>query len=129
MSYHYLIVKSGLKRLKPITEDFRTTINFLNSSNQRIVLFKEYCNAKGVRPRKIGLDMDVRWNSTYLILKHLIPYKDILSVFINSHYGSELLSRNHWYVVEKVIKFLELFYDSTVILSGVYYATSPLIHS
>ena len=55
-----LIVKSGLKRLKPYTEDFRTTINFLNSSNQRIALFKEYYNAKGVRPRKFGLDMDVR---------------------------------------------------------------------
>ena len=35
-----LIVKSGLKRLKPFTEDFRTAINFLNSSNQRIALFK-----------------------------------------------------------------------------------------
>jgi len=55
-----LIVKSGLKRFKPYTEDFRTAINFLNSSNQRIVLLKEYYNAKGVRPRKFGLDMDVR---------------------------------------------------------------------
>ena len=72
-----LIIKSGLKRLKPVTEDFRTAINFLNSSNQRIAIFKEYCNAKGVRPRKFGLDMDVRWNFTYLKLKHLILYKDI----------------------------------------------------
>jgi hypothetical protein len=29
-----LIVKSGLKRLKPFTEDVRTAINFLNSSNK-----------------------------------------------------------------------------------------------
>ena len=35
-----LIIKSGLKRFKPYTEDFRTTINFLNSSNQRIAMFK-----------------------------------------------------------------------------------------
>jgi len=40
-----LIVKSGLKRLKPYTEDFRTAINFLNSSNQRIAMFKNYCTA------------------------------------------------------------------------------------
>jgi len=122
-----LIVKSRLKRLKPYTEDFRTTINFLNSSNQRIALFKEYCNAKGVRPRKFGLDMDVRWNSTYLMLKHLVPYKNVFSVFINSHYGSQLLTTNHWYFVEKSLEFLELFYDSTVVLSGVYYPTSPLV--
>jgi len=55
-----LIVKSGLKRLKPYLEDFRTIINFLNSSNQRIAMFKNYCNTKGVRPIKFGLDMDVR---------------------------------------------------------------------
>ena len=69
-----LIVKSGLKRLKPYTEDFRTAISFLNSSNQRIAMFKNYCIAQGVRPRKFGLDMDVRWNATYLMLKHLVPY-------------------------------------------------------
>jgi hypothetical protein len=128
-AYHIinLIIKFGLKRLKHFTEDFRTAINFLNSSNQRIALLKEYCNAKGVRPRKFGLNMDVRWNSTYLILKHLLPYKNVFSMFINFHYSSELLTRNHWYVAEKILEFLELFYDSTVVLSGAYYSTSPLV--
>ena len=88
-----LIVKSGLKRLKPYLEDFRTAINFLSSSNQRIAMFKNY-NAKGVRPRKFGLDMDVRWNATYLMLKHLVPYSKVFSVFINSNYGYALLSPN-----------------------------------
>ena len=69
--------KSKLKRLKPYLKDFRNAINFLNSSNQRIAMFKNYCNAKGVRPRKFGLDMDVRWNATYLMLKHLVPYSEV----------------------------------------------------
>ena len=72
-----LIVKSGLKRFKSYTKDFKTAINFLNFSNQRIVMFKNYCTAKGVRPRKFGLDMDIRWNATYLMLKHLVPYKHV----------------------------------------------------
>ena len=122
-----LIVKSRLKKLKPYLEDFRTTINFLNSSNQRIAMFKNYCNAKGVRPRKFCLDMDVRWNATYLMLKHLVPYSVVFSVFIDSNYGSALLSLNHWYVAEMILEFLELFYDCTVILSSVYYPTSPLV--
>ena len=122
-----LIVKSGLKRFKPYTEDFRTAINLLNSSNQRIALFKNFCIAKGVRPRKFGLDMDVRWNATYLMLKHLLPYKDVFSVFINSNYGSTLLTASHWYIADKILEFLEVFYDSTVTLSDVYYPTSPLI--
>ena len=48
-----LIVKSGLKRLKTYVEVFRTTINFLNSSNHRVAQFKNYCLAKDIRPRKI----------------------------------------------------------------------------
>jgi hypothetical protein len=45
-----LIVKSGLKRLKPFLEDFRTAINFLNSSNNRIAMFKNYCIARVLGP-------------------------------------------------------------------------------
>ena len=71
--------------------------------------------------------MDVRWNATYLILKHLVSYKDVFSVFINANYGSTLLTARHWYIAEKILEFLELFYDSTVVLSGVYHPTSPLI--
>ena len=122
-----LIVKSGLKRFKTYTEDFRTAINFLNSSNHRIAMFKNYCNAQGVRPRKFGLDMDVRWNATYLMLKHLLPYKEVFSVFINANFGCTLLTPRHWLIAAKILEFLELFYESTCVLSGVYYPTSPLI--
>jgi hypothetical protein len=76
-----LIVKSGLKCLKMYLEDFRTAISFLNSSNQCIASFKSFCLAARVRSCKFGLDMDVRWNSTYLILNHLLPYKDTLYVY------------------------------------------------
>ena len=41
-----LIVKSGLKRFKPYLEDLRSAINFLNSSNQIIAMFKNYCTAQ-----------------------------------------------------------------------------------
>jgi hypothetical protein len=61
------------------------------------------------------------------MLKHLVPYKEVFSVFINSNYGSELLSPAHWHVAGKVSEFLEIFYDCTVTLSGVYYPTSPLV--
>ncbi|XP_072148536.1 zinc finger BED domain-containing protein RICESLEEPER 2-like [Setaria viridis] len=123
-------LKSGLKRIKAYLEAFRTAISFLNSSNQRIAAFHKICIVKGVRPRKFGLDMDVRWNSTYLMLKHLLPYKNVFSVFISAHYvhnGQPLLTENHWVIAEKILLFLEIFYDSPVALSGVYYPTSPLM--
>jgi hypothetical protein len=120
-----LTVHATFEQLKPYLEDFRTTISFLNSSNQRIAAYKSFCVAMEVRPRKFGLDMDVRWNSTYLMLKHLIPYKSTFSMFIQTHYhhreeGATLLTDAHWYVGDKILEFLERFYASTIVMFGVY---------
>ncbi|KAJ1278828.1 hypothetical protein BS78_04G108900 [Paspalum vaginatum] len=127
-----LIVKSCLTILKPYLDDFRTAINFLNYSNQRIAAYKSYCLSMGVTPRKFGADIDVRWNSTFLMHKHLLPHRGTFSVFLQTQYplkegAPHLLTNNHWSIAEKVLTFLQLFYDSTVALSGVYYPTSPLM--
>jgi hypothetical protein len=112
-----LIVKSCLKRLQPYLEDFRTAITLLNSLNQRIASYKQYCLSVGVCPRKIEIDMDVRWNSTFLKLKHIVPYQTTFSVWIKTNHpcksdGSFLLIENHWCIAEKLLTFLQLFYDS-----------------
>jgi hypothetical protein len=125
-----LIVNSRLKRIKEKLEDFHKAISWLNSSNQCIASFKSFCIAQGVRPCKFSLDMYVRWNATYLMLTHVVPYKHTFSVFISANYptgGEPLLTDDHWYVAEHMIKFLGLFYISTISLSGVYYPTSPLM--
>ena len=41
--------------------------------------------------------------------------------------GSILLTEQHWFVTEKILQFLEFFYEATVALSAVYYPTSPII--
>jgi hypothetical protein len=66
------------------------------------------------------------------MLKHLVPYRNTFDVFIQTHYPRAagepwLLSDDHCYVAEKIMVFLELFYDSTCVLSGVYYPTSSLM--
>jgi hypothetical protein len=125
-----LIVKSGLKRNKEKLEDFHKAIFQLNSFNQRIASFKSFCIAQGVLSSKFGLDMDVRWNATDLMLKHVVSYKNTFSVFISANYpiaSESLLTDDHWYVVEHMLKFLGLFYLSTISLSGVYHPTSLLM--
>jgi hypothetical protein len=65
----------------------------------------------------------------YLILKHLVPNKNSFSVFIIANYtvgGEPLLIDDHWYVDEHMLKFLGIFYLSTILLFGVYYPTSPI---
>jgi hypothetical protein len=115
-----LIVKEALTTLKPLIETFRTAISFLNSSNQRIAAYKSYCIATSVRPRKFQLYMDVRSNSTYLMLKHLFPHKDPFTTFLHSQYPRAegehfFLTDEHWNMEQKVLTFLELFYDATVL--------------
>jgi hypothetical protein len=61
------------------------------------------------------------------MLKHLLPYKEVFSVWSESNYGGALLTPQHWHAAEQIMKFLELFYESTVTLSGVYYPTAPLM--
>jgi hypothetical protein len=106
-----LIVKSCLTILKQYLDDFRKAINFLNSSNQRIGAYKSYCLSMDVTPRKFGVDIDVRWNSTFFMLKHLLPHRSTFSVFIQTQYhvdqGSPpLLTINHYNVADKVLSFL-----------------------
>jgi capsule polysaccharide modification protein KpsS len=48
-------------------------------------------------------------------------------MFINTNYGSTLLITRPWYTAKKILEFLEVFYESTVVLSCVYNPTSPLI--
>jgi hypothetical protein len=127
-----LIVKAGLDPIRTYLDDFRTAITFSNASNQHIAAYKSYCMSMAIRPRKFGVDMDVRWNSTYLMIKHLLPHKSTFSVFIKTQYpldedGTPLLTDNHWAIAEKVLSFLELFYESTIALSGVYYPTATLM--
>ena len=71
--------------------------------------------------------MPVRWNSTYLMLKNAIEYKNVISMFYNTKHNNILLSDVDWFIAERMIYFLENFYDATVLLSGVYYPTSPLV--
>jgi hypothetical protein len=70
----------------PMLSVFRTAISFLNSSNQRIAAYKLYCIVVNARPHKFGLDIDMRWNSTYLMLKHLLPRKNSFYIFITTNY-------------------------------------------
>jgi hypothetical protein len=114
-----LIVKEALVTVTPMIDAFRTAISFINSSNLRVASYKSYCMTSGTRPRTLGWDMNVRWNSTYLMLKHVLPHKEIFYTFIESNYprprgGAFLLTHDHWAMATKILEFLELFYDSSV---------------
>jgi len=78
-----LIVKEALVAVSPMLDAFKTAISFINSSNQRVAAYKSYCMASSIRPRKFGLDMEVRWNSTYLMLGCCSAMCDVMRHVLN----------------------------------------------
>ena len=101
--------------------------------------FRDYCRAKDKPVRMFGIDVKHRWNTTYLMLRQLKGYEEIISVFINSlHFRSNdtdedgdceilLLIEEEWDIATCLCIFLKPFYKATVLLSGIYYPTSCLV--
>lgn len=80
-----LIVKTGFKRVSTHIDSVREAISWLFASNPRVAKWKRFCDASGMKPRKFRTDTDHRWNTTYLMLRHVLPYKDLLTVFLQSN--------------------------------------------
>jgi hypothetical protein len=77
-----LVVQDGIIVINKYLDNIRAAIRFMTSTPQMICKFAEYCKAQGEKPKKFGLDMKIRWNSTYLMLKKLEGYEDLITVFV-----------------------------------------------
>jgi hypothetical protein len=93
---------------------------------------KSFAGAGHLLRHKDSCKVKKERTGTQSLLRHLLPHRSTLSVFIKTQYplatdGTPLLTDNHWIIAEKLLTFLELFHESTVALSGVYYPTSPLM--
>lgn len=69
----------------------------------------------------------MRWNSTYTMLMGALFYKNafLQLQFSDSHY-KQCPSEDEWGRVEKIAKFLAVFYDVTCLFSGTTYPTANL---
>ena len=79
-----------------------------------------------MRPKKFPTDVSHRWNSTYLMLKAALPYSQLITTYVNSKNNQILIFDPNWQIAEYFLKFLEVFYNATELLSGVYYPTAHL---
>lgn len=129
-----LIVQDGLKVLSPSIDKITDIVRSMNSSNKRHEIWVKCCT--GFNMGKINIDNDVphRWNSTYELLLVAIKYKVPLHWYvkeINESLSCNLQVPNEedWKIAQLVSGFLQNFYSSTKMLSGVYYPTSSLVIS
>jgi len=73
-----LIVKDGLSVIFSAIEKVRESVNFWTTTPKREEKFKETCVHLNIcYNKRLVLDCKTRWNSTFLMLKVVIEYKEV----------------------------------------------------
>ncbi|XP_070026447.1 zinc finger BED domain-containing protein RICESLEEPER 1-like [Nicotiana sylvestris] len=115
-------------------------VRYIRQSPARWKKFKECCDLDRITSKKsLCLDVPTRWNSTYLMLKVATVYEEAFTKYCDIDYGlmsciancicedgqpaGPLLSSD-WDSVRRIVKFLEIFYELTLKVSGTLYITS-----
>lgn len=123
-----LMVQDGLKEIVDISENIRDSVDFVNKSDGRALLFAEIAQQLQIPGKKLLHDCRIRWNSTYEMLSCALKFKEVFPRFQVREPLYELCpSSEDWEKVEKVCTILEKFYTATNIISGSDYPTSNLL--
>jgi len=127
-----LVVKDGLKDLDPSIVKIRLAVRFVRSSPARLEKFKACVEEEGINEKGlVCLDVDTRWNSTFLILECALKFRKAFSNLeskgglyikeMRKHGGPP--NNDDWKKVGALLPFLRIFYDTTLKLSGSLYVT------
>jgi hypothetical protein len=76
-----LVVKSGLEAHNVSIDKLRTTIRLVRSSPSRLKLFKKCAKLEKIASKSLlTLDVETRWNSSYLMLESAEKFEKASSV-------------------------------------------------
>ncbi|CAN7075043.1 unnamed protein product [Brassica oleracea var. botrytis] len=128
-----LIVRDGLKDERHTVLKVRTAVKYVRSSPNRLKRFKECLELQKVECKAgLCLDVETRWNSTFLMLQSAVKLKigfDMLELE-DDKYVSELMkicggtpSDADWCYISALSSILQYFYDATLNISGSKYVT------
>ncbi|WOH08192.1 hypothetical protein DCAR_0727629 [Daucus carota subsp. sativus] len=106
---------NGLAVIEPIIHNVRAAFS-------EIVKNMQLPGAK-----KLILDVPTRWNSTYSMLECALQFKNVFPIYKKRDlYFPKLPTQEEWKVAEKIMKFLEVFNEATMVFSTSEYLTANL---
>ena len=134
-----LVVRDGLQDIDGNVETIRNAVQYVRSSTQRQKSFQLKVESGKMTRGSLPLDIKTRWNSTYLMLQRAIKYKVAFDKMeqedrLYNDFFNEVENGNKrigppatvdWNAVERLVKFLIIFYNSTLVVSA---STSVYFH-
>uniref|UniRef100_A0A803LJG0 BED-type domain-containing protein n=1 Tax=Chenopodium quinoa TaxID=63459 RepID=A0A803LJG0_CHEQI len=129
-----LTVKEGLKESDVSIKRIRCAVRYVRSSGARLQKFMSCVKQEKLESKRfLCLDVDTRWNSTFLMLEGALAYRrafDLLECSDGGKFRYELLKTggvpepSDWDCVASFLPLLKIFYDATLRVSGSLYITS-----
>ena len=136
-----LILQDGTKEANVSIERVRQAVRYIRQSPARWKKFQECCEDENLAKKSLCLDVPTRWNSTYMMLKRVIEYEGAIVEYVDRDIGLTLhlkfvdmvdknstgtLLSSDWEGIKRITKFLEMFFNLTLKISGSRYVTSNL---
>ncbi|XP_054801465.1 zinc finger BED domain-containing protein RICESLEEPER 1-like [Prosopis cineraria] len=131
-----LVVNDGLKELKNSFDAIRNAIKYVLSSPARLQKFKSVAELEKLDTTSlVCLDVNTRWNSTYLMLESALKFQkaferlededeDYMGQFIGGTKREGPPEASDWNKARVFLKFLKVFYDITLMFSSSLNVTS-----
>ena len=127
-----LIAKEGLNDLGESVLAIRNAVQYVRSSTSRLNAFDQRVLTGKMTRGSLPLDIKTRWNSTFLMLSRAMQFKIAFDrmeaedrlyndYFLEVENGSKRCgppAASDWSAVEKLIRFLIIFYNSTLVVSA-----------
>lgn len=116
------VVKDGLKEYSDSIKKIPSAVRYVRSSPYRLQRFKTCAKTKKIDTKSIVcLDIETRWNSTYLMLELALKFQKAFDLIEtkDSKYVADLIGKDglptdrNWEYANTLLPFLRIFYDST----------------
>ncbi|XP_019089035.1 PREDICTED: zinc finger BED domain-containing protein RICESLEEPER 2-like [Camelina sativa] len=127
-----LIVRDGLSEVGDNVAAVRNGVQYVRSSGPRCDSFEQKVVSGKMTRGSLPMDMRTRWNSTYLMLTRAMKFRLAFQKMededkLYNDYFLELVdgvkrkgppSYTDWRAIERLVKFLGLFYTATLVVSA-----------
>ncbi|CAA0806583.1 Zinc finger BED domain-containing protein DAYSLEEPER [Striga hermonthica] len=127
-----LVARDGLSVITPTIENIRKLVLAVKGSPLQWEELMKRATACGLDTNKgLSLDVSTRWNSTYLMLRDALYYKNAFMRLKSSdhrRYENITPSPSEWAMAFKLFQCLKKFFDLTELFSGTLYPTANLFY-